>query len=229
MELEKLFRKTRVVGVVGNSGSGKSSLVLSELIKLRKNHKIAVYILGAEQILEPYLKENHIEVLNSKEDLLDLKIHNAVIYCDEFSDIFSPTTKDKQLTKLTRFFNRIDHLNNFVIISSAHENFWNKFMCGLVKAYFVKTIEFNSLVNGTTLKRKVMGIGGNYSDYRLEMPKDTYYIISDDSVVEKGVFEYDSNLDSKRSNNNPFLEKDEKNSLKKSDKNSGKKDEGEKR
>lgn len=204
--IEKLFKKSRTIGICGNTGVGKSHLALTEIIQLKKNYpKVDVYVFGVEKSLKPTLNKHGIIFLHNKEDLLDLKIKNSVIFCDEFNDLFSTRTQDKQLDRIKRFFNRIDHLNDYLIISSAQNGCWNKFMEGLIRNYLVKEIDFQSLVNGTTLKRKVLGIESN-SDYRLEMAKNEYFIISDD-LTEKGTFTYLPDLDSKKENPDLFADK----------------------
>jgi len=206
--LIKLFQKYKSVGVVGNPNSAKSSLILSHLIDLKKKIKVPVYVLGAEKELYPYLKENGINILYSTDDILDLKITGSVLYVDEFSEIFDVQMQSKQTKRIKRFFNRIAHLNNYVVISSAEVNFWNKFMCSLVRAHLVKTIEYVNLVRGTHLQRKVKNISENCSDYRLDLPMNTYYVITDDNIVEKMTFDYDSNLDVKKDKINPFASVD---------------------
>lgn len=202
--LIKLFKKHRTIGVVGDTNSGKSSLILSLLLDLKRNYKMPIYCLGVESNLEPHLKGNGIQILQSKTDILDMKIKNSVIFIDEFSDLFSTRTQDKELNKLKRFLTRISHLNDFLIISTAQTGFWNKFICSLIKSYIVKQIEFQSLVNGTDLKTKIKNIK-NTSDYRLEVSKDKYYIITDNDVVREYSSKYDPKLDSKKDLRNPFL------------------------
>jgi len=206
--LIKLFQKYKSVGVVGNPNSAKSSLILSHLIDLKKKINIPVYVLGAEKELYPYLKENGINILYSTDDILDLKITGSVLYVDEFSEIFDVQMQSKQTKRIKRFFNRIAHLNNYVVISSAEVNFWNKFMCSLVRAHLVKTIEYVNLVRGTHLQRKIKNISENSSEYRLDLPMNTYYVITDDNIVEKLTFDYDSKLDVKKDKINPFASVD---------------------
>jgi len=207
--LKTLFKKYRSVGVVGNTHSGKSSLVLELILNLKAKHKkLHIYLLGIEPNLHPYLTQQGMIIVHSIEDVLDLKIKNSIIYIDEFADLFHVQTSGHQLDRVKRFFNRIAHLNNYVIISSAQVNFWNKFICSLVKAHLVKAIDFNNLVRGTTLRRKIINIAENTSEYRLEVPINTYYIITDEEVVGKKTFPYNKDLDSKRDLPDLFCEAD---------------------
>ena len=201
-----LFKNSRTVGVVGDAGTGKSSCVLHHLIDLKKRFNIPVHVLGAEASLHTYLSSKGINILYSSEDILDLKIRDSVVYIDEFAEIFDVRMQSKQGTKIKKFFNRIEHLNNYVVVSSAEVNFWNSFMCSLIQAYIVKGIEFSHLVRGTDLKRKVCAITRNTSDYRLELQPEEYYVITAKNPVEHCTFEYSSELNSKSGNHNPFLD-----------------------
>ncbi|MFW9872020.1 MAG: hypothetical protein ACFFG0_02885 [Candidatus Thorarchaeota archaeon] len=205
-KLSHLFKKYRVVGVVGNPNSCKSSLSLFKLIELKKEYPtINIYVFGVEPCLYKKLEERGIKILYNKEDIFDLKIKNSVIYVDEFGDFFSVHTKDKQLERVRRFFNRIYHLNNWFVLSTAQSGFWNKFMSGIVSCFLVKEIEWDNLVNGTPIKRKIKGLP-NTSDYRLECEKGTYYVVNNE-LTEKCKFPYVKDLDSKKHLVNPFCEK----------------------
>jgi len=81
-------------------------------------------------------------------------------------------------------------------------------MCSLVRAHLVKTIEYVNLVRGTHLQRKIKNISENSSEYRLDLPMNTYYVITDDNIVEKLTFDYDSKLDVKKDKINPFASVD---------------------
>jgi len=212
--IDKLLKDYRIIGVGGNSNSSKSSLVLYHLIKLQKHYpNLNIYVFGVERKLHNFLKLKGIKILYNKEDVLDLKINGSLIYIDEFADLFSVQTRDKQLERVKRFFNRIYHLNNWFILSTAQSGFWNKFMCGLVKCFLIKELEYENLVNGTALKRKVLGLP-TYSDYRFECPKGTYYILND-ILTEKHTFSYIKELDSKFGLINPFQKGDKKSDKKK--------------
>jgi len=206
MILDKLFKQGRTVGVTGNINTAKSSLVLSEILELKKTYPdIDIYAMGVEISLQEYLKELGIKIILSKDDLLDLKITNSIIWIDEFGDLFSNRTRTKETDKLRRFFNRIAHLNNYVIIGSASENFWNKTMCSFIKSFIIKSVDFDFLTNGTNLKRRIMGLEQT-SDYRLDIKKNEFYVLSD-NLTEKFTFKYNPKLDSKKNAPDLFSEK----------------------
>ncbi len=216
--LRRILKKHRSVGIVANQNEAKTSLALQELIDLReelnnkikildKQHKsnsnkvkllkeFEIYVFGVEESLHPYLKEKGLKILLNKEDILDLKVKHSIIYIDEISIFFNPHSRNRQIDKLKRFFNRIYHLDDYLVCSTAEAGYWNKTMEGLIKCWLVKKIDFENLVTRTKLLRKVKGIE-NKSEYRLDVRKDTYFIISDD-LTEKRSFVYNENLDSKK-------------------------------
>ena len=208
MVLKSLLKHNRVVGVVGNRSSGKTSLVLNELIELKEdmnknNIKFPVYVFGVEESLKPYLKTKGINFLYSTEDILDLKLKNCVIYIDEAANFFSLKTQDRETLKFKRFITRINHNNCWLLLSTAESKFFNNLACSLINAFLVKATEFDMLVNGTWLKRLVMGLE-NCSDYRLDIPINTFYTIDGQAITTKHIYTYNKELDSKKNNINPF-------------------------
>ena len=206
--LRRLFKNNRVVGVVGNRSTGKSSLVLHELIELkadmkRKNIDMPIYVFGVERQLQPYLETEDIHFLFNKEDIWESSIRDAIIYVDEIANFVSTQTRDKQTEKFKRFIVRITHQNCWLIMSTSEPTFWNKLACSLINAFIIKETELESLVNGTWLKRLVYGLERT-SDYRVDMPINTYFTLESNSLTGKHTFTYNSNLDSKVNNTNPF-------------------------
>jgi hypothetical protein len=210
----EIFKSKRVIGIVGSRNSAKSSLALYHLLELKKEFpNTKIYCLGVEEKLRPYLEKNGIKFLNSSKTLLDLRLRDSVIFVDEFGDLFSTRSRDRQQDKLVKFFNRINHQNCFFVLTSARQGFWNKFLCGVVNTFIVCRVEFNELVNGTIVKDIVKSIETT-SDYFLDINAGQFYVFKED-LVEKLSFPYCADLDSKKDNVNPFHKITEKNVNKK--------------
>ena len=204
LELSTILKDNSVVGVAGNRNTAKTSLVLNSLINLKNKYKdLNVYALGINTELQETLNKHKIYMLNSTMDILDLKITNSVIYIDEFALLFSTQNKNKQLDKLMRFFDRIEHQNCKLIISTAREGFYNKFMCSRINAFLVKEIEYDALVNGTWLKERIKAITST-SDYRLDCANSDYYLVGNDLLTSKHHFTYNKEIDTKKNNINLF-------------------------
>jgi hypothetical protein len=203
--IEQIFKRHSVIGIVGNRNSGKTSLVLSELKYVRGLYPhLNIAVMGIEKELFKELDKLNIKVIHSKMDILDLKMRDTLIFIDEFALFFDTQTKSKELNKLMRFFDRIEHNNCKLIIGTAREGYFNKFMCARVNAFLIKEIEYESLVNGSWLKERVKAIT-SVSDYRLELSKDTYYSVTTD-LTTKHTFKYSKEFDSKKNNCELFSE-----------------------
>jgi hypothetical protein len=198
--LKQVLKEHNIVGVAGMRSTAKTSLILSELLQIRKQHpnvKIAVF--GVNEELKMLLHSNNITFLESQMDILDLRMKDTIIFIDEMALFFDTSTRSKQLDKLMRFIDRVEHQNCKIIVGTAREGYFNKFMCSRVTAFLVKQVEYDSLVNGTWLKERVKAIKST-SDYRLEIPKSDYYVVSADTLTSRHTFAYVPEIDTKRDN-----------------------------
>ena len=202
----EMFKRHRVIGVAGNRSTGKSSLVLTQLVDIAKTRELPIFVFGVEPSLEPYLESQGVNFLYNREDIFDLKIKDSVIYVDEIADMISPHSRSKKTDSFKRFINRIEHNNCWFVLSTAESCFFNKLACSLINAFIVKEVDFDSLVNGTWLKRIVQGFPRT-SDYRVDLPKNMFYSVINDGLCKKHSFKYNHNLDSKIDNVNPFVAK----------------------
>ena len=203
--LAELFRTNRVVGVVGNRNTGKTSLMLGELIKIKEGHKdMGVYAYGIEPELHGYLSSKGIDILHNMEDIMDLKIKGSVIYIDEIAEMVQTDTKNRSSDRFKRFINRIVHNNDWAAICTAETKYWNTFACSMINAAIVKEIELDHLTNGTWLKRMVLGLPRT-SEYRIDMGKEEFYVLDSRKLTKRCVFGYDHMLDSKKLGTNPFI------------------------
>ena len=201
MKLDQLLSKHSLVGVIGNRNQGKSMTIVSQLLQLRKKYPtLSIAVLGVEDSLLPLLENKNIHLLYSKMDILDLKMQNTVIFIDEFALMFDSQKRSKQQTKLMRFFDRIEHNNCKLVMGTAREGFFNKFMCSRLTAFIVKEVELDALVNGTWLQEKIKALNSR-SDYRFECPKDEFYVVTNkDELTQKHYVKYDVRLDTKKDN-----------------------------
>jgi hypothetical protein len=208
-KLQDVLRATSVLGVAGNRSTGKSNAVLSSLATLRKEYpSVPVFVYGTEYSLRRTLREQGITILESEMDILDLQLKDCVIFIDEFASFFDTSSSSKQGEKLQRFFDRIEHNNVKLIVGTAREGFWNKFACARIQVFLVKEIEYESLVNGTWLKERVQAIA-SLSDYRLQIPKSSLYVVSNrEGLTKRYDIAYNEQFDTKKHNISLF-KKDE--------------------
>ncbi len=211
MRIEQILEEHSCLGLIGNRGTAKTSLILTLFKGLRlKYPELKLACMGINEELEPTLEARNITILRSKMDILDLQMKDTIIFVDEFALFFDTQTKSKQLEKLMRFFDRIEHQNCKIIVGTAREGYFNKFMCSRINCFLVKQIEYESLVNGTWLKERVKAVKSN-SDYRLELQQKDFYIVANDIPTSKSSFKYQKEFDTKK-DNKPFFndKKDEK-------------------
>lgn len=207
MKLQELFRKHSIVGVCGCRGSAKTTTALIKLKQLRNDYpKLNIAVMGINHELHDQLDKLNIRIIKSKMDILDLRMRDTVIFIDEIALFFSSRNKNKEQDKLMRWFDRIEHLNCKLLLSTAREGYFNKFMCSRVNAFIVKQTDYDALVNGTWLKERVQAIEST-SDYRLECPKDKFYLVTNTGeLTTDHTVKYDASLDSKKNNNDLFAD-----------------------
>lgn len=204
-DVETTIRNNNLIGIAASVNQAKTSLALEILTTLKlKYPDVKIAVMGLEEELKPLLTNKFGFLwLESKMDLLDCQLRDFIIYCDEFALLFNPDHKNKEASKLNRVFDRITHLNNKLIIATAREGYYNKYFCSRLTAFFVKRIEYEALINGTWLKERVKAIKST-SDYRLEIERNEFYIVSADKLTTKGNFEYNKEFDTKRFNKDIF-------------------------
>jgi len=200
MELKQILTNHSAIALLGNKSTGKTMSMLTLLLNLKIDKpKVNIAVMGINAELEPYLKQHGIIILKSEMDILDLRLTNTLIFIDEIAMFFDSKASSKQEKKLARFFDRIEHQKCKVIIGTTREKYFNGLMCSRVTCAITKEVEYDSLVNGTWIKERIMAIVSP-SDYRLEISPDTYFLVSKkgETTVECKV-EYDAELDTKKS------------------------------
>lgn len=193
--LTNIFSKNRVIGIIGDTNTAKSSLALTQLINLKKEKpNLNIYVYGVSPYLNKVLTEQGLNIVFNAEDLLNLK--NSVLFIDEVNQLFSSRTRDKQLTRMQRFFNRIYHLNNYVILTTAESGWYNKFTNSIISAWLIKSVSFDNLVNGTRIKETVKNLS-RFSETCLELSINQFFAVYD-NMTKLLNFDYVSELDFKK-------------------------------
>lgn len=197
------------IAVVGNRNTGKTMTCLSLLEKFKfqfPSKQIAV--LGIEQILESACHKLGFIIIKNKMDILDLKFYKTLIYVAEFASLFETRNRTREARKLERFFDRIEHNKCKLLIDTAREGFYNKFMCSRITAFIVKEIEYESLVNGTWLQQHIKSIF-SISDYRLICPIDEFFTVTNKAENTMNYqIDYNKKFDSKGIDDGFFNESD---------------------
>lgn len=201
LQLDRILKRHSIIGIAGSRNTAKSSLILTQLDKIKAKYKnVQIACFGLNPELKTIIESKGMLFLESKMDILDLRLRNTIIYIDEMALFFDVESKNKNLDKLMRFFDRIEHLNDKLIVSTAREGYFTKFMCSRINAFLVKQIEYDSLVNGTWLKERVKAIRSQ-SDYRLELDKSEYFEVTNTGeTATKHTFEYNKEFDTKKNN-----------------------------
>jgi len=200
INIEDVLKEHSAIGIVGNRHTGKSMMIMSLLEDLKvRLPDTNIYVFGIEDALLKKCDSCGFTIMESTMDILDLQIQDAVILIDEMALFFDTKTSSRQLDKLERFFDRIEHNNCKIIVSTAREGYFNKWMCGRVTAFLVKQVEYSALVNGSWLKERVKAIKSK-SDYRLELDVSEFFVVTNrgDMITKRFTFDYDEEWDSKR-------------------------------
>ena len=200
--LKECFGEMRVAGLVGEKNSGKTSNLIALIKNFREcNPYTSIYIFGFDKIAVEFLKklENIFEV-NSLEQLSNKK--DCLIVIDEFQRLKLNDRRHREV--LNSFVDFIYHRNNWVILCSPNVREFNSIIGGKIERWLLKTIHFNSIINGSQLKDIVRDYNGQYKSIKdLNVPLNTLLIINSDFEKEV-VLEYLGDVDSKIKNGGIF-------------------------
>ena len=149
--LKTIFTGSRVVGVVGETNSGKSNNIIFLLDNFRKSNpdsNVAIY--GFKEEVADILRVKYkVDVLSTLEHISDCR--NTLIILDEFQKLKLGDRRYKDLTN--EFFDFIHHNNNWVVLSSPNLAEFNKMICNKIKNWLFKALIIKRLVNGSEVKR----------------------------------------------------------------------------
>lgn len=141
----ELFDKPKLMGVIGNTNSGKSNLLYHIIDTLRKDSVFTLHTFGLKSKLPDAIEIYSLEELEA--------IKNSLIIADETFSLFDidNRTKRKQIEETLRL---LHHNNNILILSILPENA-KKFLASKFNMMIFKKCSIADFINGSVTKRVV--------------------------------------------------------------------------
>ena len=151
MELNKLFNKPKVIGLVGDTNTAKSNTIYWILDDLKKNFKFNVYVYGLRSTFPKTQEVTSIEEIE--------QVKNSIIIVDEMFSLFDLDNR-KIKAQIENTIRLIFHNNNILLVCGLGENF-KKFLSAKLTAIIFKKVTLADLINGSTVKNIVLRYKGN--------------------------------------------------------------------
>ena len=160
MIIKEIFGDKRIVGLAGNKSEGKTNNLMALIEDFRKENKeTPVYVYGMDEICLEWLSQfAEIYEISELSQLSDKK--NCMIVMDEFQRLHLNDRHYKEL--LDEFIDFIYRNNNWVIFSSPNLREFNSVIGSKIERWVLKSLDLQSLVNGSQLKMAVMEYNGRF-------------------------------------------------------------------
>jgi hypothetical protein len=193
-------KSVRVIGICADPNAGKSNLIYDTIQKLQERYDAKIYTYG----LRAYVPGT--QVIYSVEELE--KIHNSIIFIDEFYSLFELTNR-KKTEQVEKSLRLIYHKNNIMVLCGLPHNF-NKFISGMLNAIVFKACTLVDFINRSYVQRVAFSYKNDaiMGQSTMSIPKDEavifdgeHYTLIDVPYVEFG--------DTKRNNPSILIEKQE--------------------
>ena len=188
MKIEDLFKKPRILGIIGDANSGKSNLIYNLVSKSREKHNFKLYTYGLKYDIGD-TKIYSVEELES--------IRNSVIIVDEFFSLFDLEDRKKR-NMIERTLRLIFHNNNVLLICGLPENF-KKFISNKLNMIFFMKCALGDFINGSRVKSICLSYRGD------ELGSSVLNLRQSESILFNGSFTklnipYLKRYDSKKNN-----------------------------
>lgn len=192
-----LFDKPKLIGLIGNTNSGKSNLIYDIIETLGASHDFNLITYG--------LKFKQGAEIFSLEELEQVK--NSIVILDEVFSLFDldNRAKKKQVEQTLRL---LHHNNNILILSILPEN-CKKFLASKLNAVIFKHCTIADFINGSAIKRVVNQYrGAEMGSTILDIPIDKALLFNGQNYKMLDI-KYHAKYDSKK-NNAPILKQKRK-------------------
>ncbi len=188
MKIENLFKKPKIISLIGDVDTGKSMLLYWIIETLKEKHSFNLYTYGLRKELG--------QVINSIEELE--KIRNAIIILDEIESLWDLDNKMKK-KQIEATLRLIFHNNNILVLCGTPSNF-RKFISAKTSVNIYKKVTFEDFINGSKVKYTIMNYKGVERGTTLLNIDDNEAILFDGDHYTKLKIPYLKQYDSKRGN-----------------------------
>jgi hypothetical protein len=147
--LLNLFDRPKLIGLVGDAGTGKSNLLYYVVKTLREQYTFNLYSYG----LRLSLGEQKIYSVEELE-----RIHDSVVLIDEFTSMFDVDDR-KEKRQIENTLRMIFHNNNVVLLSGLPENY-KKFIAAKLDAMVFTRCALSDFINGSRDKKVALNYRG---------------------------------------------------------------------
>ena len=197
MNINKLFNKPKIVGIIADVNQGKSMLLYNLIEQAQKEHKFNLYCYGLRLNV---VNATHIFSVAELES-----VQNSIIIVDELSSLFDlDNRKVKKMIENT--LRLINHNNNILILCGTPENF-KKFLSGKIEVMMFKRTTIADCIQGSVVKQRLT----SYKGY--ELGSELLNLKIDEALMFDGehynVFNvpYLKKYDSKKDNNSILVKR----------------------
>lgn len=141
MNIQKMFDKPKVIGIVADVNTGKSNLIYHLIDKCRGRANVISYGLRKE-----------IQGVTSVTSIRELEnVENSILFIDEFMTLFDLDNR-KVKRQIENTIRLINHNNNIVVLAGLPENY-KKFIGAKLNEILFKRTTIADLINGCAVKR----------------------------------------------------------------------------
>ena len=197
-QLRNIFGKKRIVALAGIKNCGKTNNLVALIVDFRKhNTHTPIYIYGVDREVYEYLEKlGNIFLIDELNQFLGK--NNALFVVDEFQKLHLNDRRYKDI--LDALIDLIYHkeCNNKIIFCSPNLREFNSIIGSKIEKWLIKSISYDSLVNGSQLKDVVTKYTGYYKQLNDIVVPNNKLLILGDEIGKEVILPYIEDVDGKK-------------------------------
>lgn len=179
--LKQVFGDNRIIGLAGEKNSGKTNNLIHLIQDLKaKLPKVKIFAYGMQPSVMKYLESIGVQEISGLKQLLGKR--NCVLILDEFQRLKLNDRRYKDA--LADFVDFVYHNNVYTIFSSPNIREFNKMICTVIERWLLKTVNIDSTIGGSVLKKTIHDYRGRYKVLdSTSVPVDKLLLINEDREI----------------------------------------------